>query len=868
MAGAGPGGSEDEGRLISKQDILVLPAAEVLSRMGVTAEAGLSSAEAEERLRTYGTNEVMKRKRTAGAVRFASYFRDPLTLILLFAGLVTLFTGDWASAVVIFIIVLLSTVLRFVQENRADQAAAELSKRVSTTASLTRDGTRVEVPIAQVAPGDIIHLSAGDIVPTGTRVLRCKDLFVDQSALTGESVAAEKNDEALSPDQVGDEGTWTNYLFMGTSVVNGTATGVVVRTGRHTSYAHIVEGLVSRRPETEFERGSRRFGYLIMRVTFVLVVAVFLINALYHRGLLESLLFSVALAVGLTPELLPMILTINLSKGAMDMSHEGVVVKRLESIQNYGSMDTLCTDKTGTLTENKVALVQYVSIDGSPSDRVLELSFINSHFETGLKSQLDKAIIDHGGASAEGYELLEEVPFDFQRRRVSVIVRHDGEALMITKGEPESMLRASARYETDGKELPLDEDARRSILDLNDRLSRDGLRLLGVAWKEVEATADFGRDDERGMTFAGFVAFLDPPKQSAREALEMLRRSHIDLKIITGDSELVTRKVCRELGFDIRGVVLGRELEGMGDEEKRRAVERANIFARVNPDQKTQIIQLLKGNGHVVGYLGDGINDAPSIRAADVGISVDNAVDVAKEAADIILLKNDLRVLQKGVVEGRRTFGNTMKYIQMGISSNFGNMFSAAAASLFLSFLPMLPLQILLNNLLYDLSETAIPTDNVDREYTESAKKLDIRYIRDFMLFFGPLSSVFDILTFLVLIVVFHASGGLFQTAWFVESVCTQTLVVFAIRTRRVPFFRSRPSTTLVLTSLVVVAFALLVPFSPISGPFRFVHLPPEFYIFLALFVAGYLLLIEVLKMWFYRRHVLEQRPVEEGKPT
>ncbi len=805
-----------------------------------------------------------------GLSKFLSYFRNPLIIILLLAGTVTLFTGESVSAIVIYIIVAFSTVLTYAQEFRAEKASLELSRRVSTMVTVVREGEKKDVPLANIVPGDIVHLTAGDLVPADCRAITCRSLFVNQSTLTGESMAVEKSSQPISPDKVADSTEWSDFLFMGTSVANGSAVVTVVSTGIHTSYAQVVQRLTERRPETEFEKGSRRFGYLIMRVTFVLVATVFLINALYQRSLLESLLFAVALAVGLTPELLPLILTINLSEGALDMSRKGVIVKRLESIQNYGSMDVLCTDKTGTLTQNKVALVQYVGVRGRQHcDVVLRLSYLNSIFETGLKSQLDNAILTHGGVDVSGYAFIEELPFDFERRRVSVIVRHEGEALMITKGAPESMFQVSSQYDENGTVRDLDPALVAQLRTMYERMSADGLRLLGVAYKKVEDHGDYGIEDEKELVFTGFVAFLDPPKESAKEALQMLMRSGISTKIITGDSELVTKKVCSELGFEITGIVLGSDLARMNKGQRKKAVEDANIFARLNPAQKNDVILALKDNGHVVGYLGDGVNDATSIRAADVGISVDNAVDVAKESADIILLKNDLRVLNAGVLDGRKTFGNTMKYIQMGISSNFGNMFSAAGASLFLPFLPMLPLQILLNNLLYDLSETTIPTDHVDDEYTKRPKKLDVRYVRDFMLFFGPISSLYDFLTFFVLIFVFNATDTLFQTAWFVESIVTQTLVVFAIRTQKTPFFLSRPSLLLVLSSMAVVTFALLVPYSPLAGPFQLAHLPGGFYLFLAAAAITYLVLVDVLKVWFYRRHTLDfsaSAPKEEKK--
>jgi P-type Mg2+ transporter len=862
MAGKPPTSAErgpNDNALLTKAEILTLPPQTVLDKLGTNSDSGLSSEEAARRLKEYGPNEVVNRRKGLGIGKFLSYFRNPLIIILLLAGTITLFTGEAVSAVVIYIIVAFSTVLTYAQEYRAEKASVQLSQRVSTTVTMVRDGEKKEGPLADLVPGDIVHLTAGDLVPADCRAISCRNLFIDQSTLTGESMAVEKSSRPIAPDKVTDSTEWSDYLFMGTSVVNGSAVVAVVSTGTSTSYAQIVQRLVQRRPETEFEKGSRRFGYLIMRVTFVLVAVVFLINALYQRSLLESLLFAVALAVGLTPELLPLILTINLSEGALDMSHKGVIVKRLEAIQNYGSMDVLCTDKTGTLTQNKVALVQYVGVRGKQHcDLVLRLSYLNSAFETGLKSQLDNAILAYGGVDISGYSFIEELPFDFERRRVSVIVRHGSEVLMITKGAPEGMFQVSSHYDENGTVRELDPALVNELRTMYERMSADGLRLLGVGYKKVEDREDYGVEDEKGLVFTGFVAFLDPPKESAREALQQLTRSGISTKIITGDSELVTRKVCSELGFEITGTVLGSDLERMDEKERRKAVEGANIFARLNPAQKNDVILALKANGHVVGYLGDGVNDATSIRAADVGISVDNAVDVAKESADIILLKNDLRVLNSGVLDGRKTFGNTMKYIKMGISSNFGNMFSAAGASLFLPFLPMLPLQILLNNLLYDLSETTIPTDNVDDEYTKKPKKLDVRYIQDFMLFFGPISSLYDFLTFFFLIFVFNATDTLFQTAWFVESIVTQTLVVFAIRTQKTPFLLSRPSLPLVLSSLAVVAFALLVPYSPLAVPFQLVYLPVGFYIFLAGAAITYLILVDALKVWFYRRHTLD----------
>ncbi|MDD1660256.1 MAG: magnesium-translocating P-type ATPase, partial [Methanomicrobiales archaeon] len=646
------------------------------------------------------------------------------------------------------------------------------------------------------------------------------------------------------------------YLFQGTSVVSGTATAVVVRTGSSTVYGKIARRLTARPPETEFERGLRQFGFLVMQIVFFLVIFVFLINALFRHGVLESLLFAVALAVGVTPELLPMILSLNLSRGAISMSDRGVIVKHLPSIQNFGSMDVLCTDKAGTLTENRIALILHIDPDGVESEKVLLFSFLNSSCQTGLKSPLDEAILQHREVDAGGYRKIDEIPFDFTRKRISVVFDHGGETLLITKGAPEEILRMCGSSERGDIAEELTPGRVREIQDRYDGLSRQGFRVLGVASRLIdERKTVLTASDETDMVFLGFVAFVDPPKETARESLQLLERAGVALKILTGDNELVTRKTCESIGYGITGIVTGTEIAQMDDDALGRVVERTNIFTRLTPIQKDRIIIALKRNGHVVGYLGDGINDAPSLRTADIGISVDNAVDIARESADIILLKKDLRVLEEGVREGRRTFGNTMKYIMMGTSSNFGNMFSVAAASLFLPFLPMLPIQILLNNLLYDISQSTIPSDAVDREYTERPKRLDIRFIKKFVLFFGPLSSVFDFLTFFLLLTVFAASEPLFQTAWFIESLATQVAIIFVIRTRVSPFTRSRPGTYLLASCSLVITAAVALPFTPLGSVFGFVRPPLFLLVGLACLAAGYLALVELLKQWFYRHY-------------
>jgi len=858
MKGAPKAGEKKSAKTISdptgttSQETLTLPIDELLSRLK-TSQSGLTSQEAKNRLEIYGYNELAKSKKRTKIAEFLLHFRSPLVIMLLIAGSISGFTGDIVDATIIFSIVLLSVALDFYQESKAEVAAEALREKVPTTATVLRDGAKKEVDLSEVVPGDIVNLSAGDMVPADARLIESKDLFADQSTLTGESFPVEKKSESLElGDRVITE--WDNFIFLGTSVVSGTATAVVARTGSLTEFGKIAKKLTAIEPETEFERGLRRFGYLIMQVTFALVIFVFFVNVLYKHNVLDSLLFSVALAVGLTPELLPMILSINLSKGALDMSRKGVIVKRLTSIQNFGSMDVLCSDKTGTLTENRVALVLHIDVNGNDNDKVLAYTFLNSSYETGLVSPLDKAILEHKEIDITTYQKIDEVPFDFIRRRVSIVVQNEGKGLMITKGALEEILRVCTRYETTGEVFDCTNELLERILQKYRELSSQGFRVLGVSYKDVTGEkAAFSVGDESDMIFLGFMAFLDPPKESARETLQLLKRSGIELKIITGDSELVTQKVCDELGFEIKGIVLGSEIARLQDDALTRVVEDANIFARVTPAQKDRIIDVLKHKGHVVGFLGDGINDASSMKLADVSISVDNAVDVAKESADIILLQKSLRVLLDGVLEGRKTFGNTMKYVMMGVSSNFGNMFSVAGASLFLPFLPMLPTQILLNNLLYDLSETTVPTDNVDQEYIEKPRRWDVSFVRRFMLLFGPISSIFDFLTFFILLYFFNAGESLFQTAWFLESLATQTLVIFAIRTRRTPFYKSRPSKPLLFSSLAIVGIAVIMPFTPLSVAFGFVMPPLRLFAFLAGLIVVYLILVEAAKRRFYR---------------
>jgi Mg2+-importing ATPase len=853
---AGAKNNSNQQRSMDTTELLQLPLDELLRRLN-TSQSGLTSQEVEKRLETYGYNELAKKKRRTAVVQVLLRIVNPLVIILLLAGLIAGYLGDRPEAAIIFFIVFLSVSLDYYQESKAGKAAEMLKEKVTTTATVLRDDVKREVKLSEVVPGDVVYLSAGDIVPADARVMDAKDLFIDQSALTGESFPVEKT--ATSPKSKSTIVTdWDNCLFLGTSVVSGTATAAVIKTGNFTEYGKIAKKLVSREPETEFERGLRRFGFLMMEVTILLVLFVFFINALFLRGVLDSLLFAVALAVGLTPELLPMIISLNLSKGAIAMSKKGVIVKRLRSIENFGSMDILCTDKTGTLTENKITLVLHVDMEGNDDEKVLLHSYLNSYYETGLKSPLDDAILRYKNIDIKDYHKRDEVPFDFTRRRVSIVVENEKHHMryLISKGAPEEIIKVCPYYEISNKTFNLTGEAQRKIEENYHKLSSQGFRVLGVSYRKVTVEkSQYSIDDESGMIFLGFIAFMDPPKETAKESLDLLSKAHVELKILTGDNELVTRKTCEQLGFKIKGVMTGSKISELRDDALSRVVEEANVFARVTPAQKDRIMNALKNNGHVVGFLGDGINDAPSMKTADVGLSVENAVDVAKESADIIICQKDLTVVQEGVLEGRKTFGNTMKYIMMGTSSNLGNMFSVAAASLFLSFLPMLPIQILLNNLLYDLSESTIPTDNVDSEYVETPKRWNISFIRRFMILLGPISSIFDFLTFFIMIYVFNATESLFQTAWFIESLFTQTLVIFIIRTRRTPFYKSKPGRLLLLSSLSIIALALILPFTPLGTLFEFVVPPFKFFMFLVGLIAAYLMLVEIVKRWFYKRY-------------
>ena len=834
---------------------LPFPQLLVLLRAG---PEGLTTDEADSRLQIFGPNVLHPARRRAIVFEFLSRFRNPLVIVLLVASGISALTGDVASFLIIGTIVLMSVTLDFVQEHRAGQAAERLKQSVAVRAAVLRNGRRREIPLSEVVPGDVVLLAAGDAVPADGRLLEARDFFVNQAMLTGEAYPVEKHAIAL-PGSGDDISAAANAVFMGTTVISGCASVLVCRTGAATALGEIADSLAVTPPPTGFERGARQFGMLIMRLTILLVLFVLLVNTVFHRPLLESFLFAVALAVGLTPELLPMVMSVTLARGALRMARKQVIVKRLSAVQDLGAMDVLCTDKTGTLTEARIRLERHVDALGRESERVLERAYLNSYFETGLKSPLDDAILAHEEIDVSGWRKIDEVPFDFERRRVSVLVEKEGSRLLAVKGAPEDILRLCTAYEADGAAtpLPFDEAARERAGAVFESLGKEGFRVLGIAWRSVAQDHPHAVvSDETELVFAGFAAFLDPPKASAALALADLAQNGVAVKVVTGDHELVTRHICTELGLPISGVLTGDQIHLMGDDALQAAVEQANLFCRVNPVQKNRIILALKARGHVVGYLGDGINDAPSLRSADVGISVDGAVDVAKEAASMILLEHDLGVLHEGVREGRRTSGNVMKYIMMGTSSNFGNMFSMAGATLFIPFLPMLPVQILLNNFLYDVSEIAIPLDNVDEEYLSRPREWDMTFVRNFMLAVGPVSSLFDFLTFYLMLEVFRAGEALFHTGWFVESIATQVLVIFVIRTRFNPL-ASRPHPWLAATSLGVVAAAVALPFTPAGAALGLVPLPGGFFAILAALVIVYLLAVEAVKRLFYRRFSL-----------
>jgi Mg2+-importing ATPase len=828
-----------------------------------TSAAGLTEEEAALRLETHGANVIVRERRHAWTLLLRNAVINPLVILLVILGTLSFATEDIRAGIVISSMVLVGIVLRFAQEFRADTAAAKLRAMIHVTATVLRDGVVKEIPLAQIVPGDIVKLAAGDMVPADVRLISCKDLFIIQSSLTGESLPVEKSD-ATEASASGSPAELRNVCFLGTSVESGSATAVVVMTGFKT-YLGTMTGLITEaRQETSFDKGVRRFTWLMLRFMFVMVPIVFFANGLTKGNWQEAFFFALAVAVGLTPEMLPMIVTVCLSKGAIAMSKKRVIIKRLNSIQNLGGMDVLCTDKTGTLTVDHVLLEQHCDVVRKEDEEVLMAAYLNSHFQTGLKNILDRAILDHRSEVHDKLNILEhdkidEIPFDFARKIMSVVVKlPDGRHRMITKGAPEEIFKRCAYFELEGEVDPIDPILVADLKDEYERLSSDGFRVLALSYKDLEPKQAYTKDDENGMTLKGYLAFLDPPKETAAPAIRALQTHGITVKVLTGDNELVTRKICHEVGLSVDRMLLGSEITGMSDEQLAEAAERTTVFARLSPTDKQRVVRAIQRKGHAVGFMGDGINDAPALRAADVGISVDSAVDIAKESADAILLEKSLMVLGEAVLEGRKVFSNILKYIRMGASSNFGNMFSVLGASIFLPYLPMMPIQILTNNLLYDVSQTSIPTDDVDAQQLAKPRPWSISAISRFILFIGPISSIFDYTTFFVMLYIFNCwnpdHASLFQSGWFVESLLTQTLIIHVIRTNRIPFLQSRASWPLLVTTAIVMMIGIWIPQSPLSGALGFTELPGLYWPLLVLTLLSYMALTQVAKTFLLRK--------------
>ncbi|WP_243313209.1 magnesium-translocating P-type ATPase [Fundidesulfovibrio agrisoli] len=850
------------GQLSSVGDALQQPAEEVKP-----AFPGLTSGEARKRLRQYGPNQAVLEKRVTFGERLWAAVKNPLVVLLLVLGAIAYATDDVRSAVVIVGMAVMGVALKVIQESKADTAAEQLKRMVHTTATVMRDGGRREIPMRDVVPGDVVFLAAGDMIPADVQLLKAKDLHVNQSMLTGEALPLEKSVNTRPADAAPDKPSLDDpsMCFMGTNVVSGSAAAVVVSTGARTYFGGIAAKLSQKRTETDFDRGIKSFTMLMLRFMMFMVPFVFFANGFFKGNWAEAFTFALAVAVGLTPEMLPMVVTVCLSKGALVMSRHKVIVKRLDSIQNFGAIDVLCTDKTGTLTQDKIILEKYLDVHGEEDDSVLEMAYVNSKLQTGLRNALDLAVIESGdklgGAiSPERFEMIDEVPFDFKRRRMSVVVREkdSSKALLVCKGAAEEVFGCSDSCMENGRIVPINDSFRETMERVVRELNEDGFRVVALAWKEVDPERrDYGVKDESGMVLRGYLAFLDPPKESAAHALKTMVAHGITPKILTGDNAVITRKICHEVHLDYGDrIVTGDEIARLGPEALAETVETHHVFAKLDPMQKELIVHTLRASGHVVGFMGDGINDAPALKAADVGISVDSAVDVAKESADIILLEKSLNVLENGVMEGRKVFSNITKYIRMGASSNFGNMFSVLGASIFLPFLPMLPIQILINNLMYDFSQAAIPTDNVDADFLGKPRRWRIDDIKRYILFLGPVSSLFDYMTFFIMLHVFHAwdNPALFQTGWFIESLLSQTLIVHVIRTDKIPFIQSRSSIYLALTTLAICLVGVWLPFSPLAASFGLVTPPSQYWLLLGLTIFCYMCLAQIVKTWVVRR--------------
>jgi Mg2+-importing ATPase len=837
-----------------------LPQDEVY-KMLETRPSGLSQEEIDKRLETWGFNEVAQEKKHGAWARFVDSIRNPLVILLSALAVIAFATEDIRSGVVMLVMVVMGVTLRFIQESRADKAAAALKAMIKVTTAVVRDGHEIEIPIKEVVPGDVVKLAAGDMIPADVRIVSSKDLFIIQASLTGESMPVEKFDAPETKDSLLE---LSNICYLGTSVESGSATAVVVNTGSDTYFGQMARSITSRPVETSFDKGVNRFTILMIQLIFFMAPTVFLINGLTKHNWVEAFFFALSVAVGLTPEMLPMIVSVCLSKGAMLMSRKKVIVKRLNSIQNFGAMDVLCTDKTGTLTMDHVILEQHCDVVQKEDEEVLRDAYLISHFQTGLRNVLDRAVLQHKEVqnlvSIQDYSKVDEIPFDFSRRLMSVVVcSAKGEYRLLTKGAPEEIFKRCTRFELEGDILPMDPVLIQDLREEYERLSMDGFRVLALAFKDVEKKGAYSKDDEQELVLKGYLAFLDPPKETAAPAIAALQQHGVSVKVLTGDNDLVAKKVCHEVGLSTEHVIVGDQIENMSDDELAEAAEKATLFARLSPIHKKRIIDLLRQRKHVVGFMGDGINDAPALRAADVGISVDTAVDIAKESADIILLEKSLMVLEEGVLEGRKVFNNILKYIRMGASSNFGNMFSVLGASAILPFLPMAPIQILTNNFLYDISQIPIPTDSVDSELIAKPRPWSIDEIRKFILFIGPISSIFDYTTYFVMLYVFNCwnpvRAPLFQTGWFIESLMTQTLIIHVIRTNKIPFLQSRPSVPLMVTTGLIMALGIFLPFSPVAPSLGLVRLPLLYWPILLATLLSYVVLTQFVKTFLLRKH-------------
>ncbi len=813
---------------------------------------GLSESEVLKRQKLWGKNELTEQKKKHILLEFLGTFKNPLVLTLIVAAALSFTVNQPVDGTIILAIVAVSAVLNFTQEFKADRAAAKLKERVAFKTSVIRNGVEHEIASTELVPGDIVSLHSGELIPADIRILTAKDFFVNQSALTGESFPVEKHEKAITvqsglPDL-------HNIGLSGSSVITGTAKGLVINTGKRTEFGKIAEQIESTPIEGEFTKGIKQFSFLILRTTIFFVLFVFLFNTVFKQtDLFTSFTFAVAIAVGLTPELLPMILSVTMSRGSVNMAKHGVIVKKLTSIPNLGSMDILCTDKTGTLTKDHIELVKYTDMFGKHSETVFIHTYINSCYQSGIKNPMDEAVISYKKVPNHGYTKIDEIPFDFVRKRMSVVAEKHNQRFLITKGAPEEIFRCSTQVMRENHIHPFTSEIREKATKQYQQLSADGFRVLAVARKPISSHTDiYSVKDEHAMELLGFIAFLDPPKPDVSKVIQQLNTMGVTVKVITGDNELVAEKICREVGLPVKGTLLGHELDHLTDDALRIVVEKTTLFARFAPDEKNRVISALKMNGHVVGYLGDGINDAASLQNADVGLSVENAVDVAKESADMILTNKSLAVLKDGIISGRKTFANTLKYTMMGVSSNFGNMFSVLGAVLFLPFLPMLPMQILLNNLLYDISQITIPGDTVDAEDINQPRRWNMPFLRNFMIVFGSISSVFDFITFFVLYRLFHLSQSGFQTGWFLESLATQTLVIYIIRTKKIPFIQSAPEPTLFFSTIVAVAVGWLLPFTGLGKLFGFTPLTPLVFTTLIGIVITYLCCVEVVKRYFF----------------